>query len=248
MTRESKNALFYDTDSSRYDEQRWTSRSGQFTNRVQQGILQSLCESWQGKRVLEIGPGTARFSVPLSQKENRMTLLDISSEMLETARDKIEKAGVESQIEAYVQGSIYELPFEDATFDHVISLNVFNHLERAGDALKQMARVLKPGSTMLFNYANLHSYYWPVGSRINRKSHAIGQEVFSIWERPSQINEIIRNAGLELIRRVGHVHMPRAMEKLRLLPLVKVMDAASRRAPLSRLAPIHFCLCSKVSR
>ncbi len=84
--------------------------------------------------MLEVGSGTARFSIPLLRKHNHMTLSDISSGMLATARQKIEEAGFGNGVEAYVESSIYELPFADGSFDHTISLNVFNHLERAGDA------------------------------------------------------------------------------------------------------------------
>lgn len=245
MSNEADNASFYNTDSSRYDEQRWESKSGVHTNRVQQRIVQELCHDWSDGRILEIGPGTARFSIPLARQKNKLTLLDISEGMLEMAQTNIEAADLGEQIEAYLQGSVYELPFEDDSFDHVISLNVFNHLENTGDALAQMARVLKPGSTLLFNYANLHSYYWLAGRRINRRATAVGQDVYSVWEKPGLIRRIIEEAGLKPVKRVGHVHMPRAMEKLRLLPLVKVMDGVSRNGALSRWAPIHFCLCRK---
>ncbi len=158
---ESSNRSFYNVDSKTYDRQRWASKGGAFTNRAQQLILQSLCADWQNGSILEVGSGTARFSIPLLQKHNRLTLADISPQMLAEARQKIVEAGAGDGVEAYVEGSIYELPFEDNSFDHTISLNVFNHLERPGDALQQLARVTRPGATLLFNHANLHSFYWP---------------------------------------------------------------------------------------
>ena len=243
--RETSNRSFYDVDSRSYDEQRWNSRGGAFTDRAQQTILQSLCADWNGQRVLEVGPGTARFTIPLLQKQNRMTLTDISPGMLAQARTNIEAAGLGSQVDAYVEHSIYELPFDDNSFDHAISLNVFNHLERPGEALNQLARVTKAGSTLLFNYANLQSYYWLAARRINQRKKAIGQDVYSTWERPSEMRRIIRDAGLELVRVLGQVHVPRAMEKYPIRPVVFVLDKISRRAPLQRLAPFHFCLCRK---
>lgn len=247
MTDESANPTFYDADSAAYDAQRWVSPAGTFTNRVQQSIVAKLCADWTGGNILEAGPGTARFSVPLCQKQNRMTLLDISAQMLEVARQKIEAAGVGASIDDYVQGSIYELPFDDAQFDHAISLNVFNHLKQPGDALRELARVIRPGSTLLFNYANLQSWYWPAARRINRRSTAVGQEVFSVWERPASVRRHIADAGLDLVASRGHVHMPRELERKlgAALPIVRLLDAVSRRAPLRRLAAVQFCLCRK---
>lgn len=242
---ESSNRAFYDVDSQSYDEQRWASKGGAFTDRAQQQILQDLCSDWRDQQVLEVGPGTARFTIPLLKQNNRMTLADISSEMLATARSKIEAAGLGDRVEQYVQTSIYDLAFDDNSFDHAISLNVFNHLERPGDALQQLARVIRPGSTLLFNYANLQSYYWLAARRINQRKRAIGQDVYSTWEKPSEMRETIRSAGLELVRTLGQVHVPRAMEKLPIKPAVYMLDKISRQGPLRRLAPFHFCLCRK---
>ncbi len=65
---ETSNQSFYNVDSQSYDE-RWESKGGAFTNAVQQQILNELCSDWQNGRVLEVGSGTARFSIPLLQAE-----------------------------------------------------------------------------------------------------------------------------------------------------------------------------------
>jgi len=245
--RDSTNKAFYDADSESYDQERWTSRAGRLTNQIQQQILSDLCADWVEKRVLEVGPGTARFSIPLLRRKNRMTLLDISSGMLRKAAANIEAANLSSYVEAYKEGSIYDLPFEDGSFDHAISLNVFNHLERPADALCQLARVIQPGSTLLFNYANLHSYYWPVARQINKRKKAVARDVYSTWEKPREVARFIRAAGLELVRLVGHVHVPQALEAYPVTGVVRVLDFISRRDPLSRFAPFHFCLCRKIA-
>jgi len=248
VTKEAANLEFYDADSGTYDEQRWASKGGEFTNRVQQKIVQDLCADWKGRRVLEVGPGTARFTIPLCRMRNRMTLLDVARQMLEVAQRNIDAAGLGDQVEDYTEGSIYELPFEDADFDHAICLNVFNHLDEAAKALKQLARVVKPGSTLLFNYANLQSYYWPAARRIEKQSTALGRDVYSSWKKPAQMRRIISEAGLDLVTSAGHVHMPRELQKLPMLPLVRMLDAVSRRGPLRRFAPVHFCLCRRHAR
>jgi ubiquinone/menaquinone biosynthesis C-methylase UbiE len=243
--KDASNQSFYDVDSQTYDEQRWHTKGGAFTDRAQQSILQSLCADWNEKRVLEVGAGTARFSIPLLRKHNRMTLVDISSGMLATAKANIEAAELADRVDAYLEESVYELPFDDGSFDHAISLNVFNHLERPGDALKQLARVIRPGSTLLFNYANSQSYYWPAARRINHSKLAIGQNVYSTWERPRDVRAWIRDSGLELVQQLGNVHVPRAIEKYPVYAVVQALDAVSRSGPLRRLAPFQFCLCRK---
>ncbi|NNF44372.1 MAG: methyltransferase domain-containing protein [Phycisphaerales bacterium] len=245
MSKDATNPTFYNADSTQYDRERWTSKAGERVNRVQQEIVADLTGDWRDDRVLEVGPGTARFTIPLCRAGNRVTILDISAGMLAVAQKNIDEAGASAQLEDAIEGSIYELPFEDAAFDHAISLNVFNHLEHAGDALKELARVTKQGSTLLFNFANLHSYFWAAGRRINRTSKAVGQDVYSVWERPADVQRMIEAAGLDVVRKRGNVHTPRAMEKYRLGPVVGALDRLSRQGPMRSLAPVQYCLCRK---
>lgn len=245
MSHEAENQTFYDADAEAYDALRWDTPAGRFTATAQQDILAELCADWRSKTLVEIGPGTARFTIPLARQDNTVTLVDLAPRMLEVARRNIEREGLEERVAAYVHGSIYELPFEDASFDHAISLNVFNHLERPEQALKEMSRVLRPGGTLLFNFANLRSWYWPAARRINRRATAVGQDVYSRWEAPRRVRGAISDAGVELVQMLGHVHVPRAMEKYPLLPIVRLIDAASRHGPLRHVAAVQFCLCRK---
>ncbi len=124
-------------------------------------------------------------------------------------------------------------------------IGVLNHLEKAGDAIKQLARVTKQGSTLLFNFANLQSYFWAAGRRINKSSTAVGQDVYSIWERPSDVARMIDAAGLDVIAKRGNVHTPRAMERYHLGAVVRLLDSLSRQGPMRPLAPVQYCLCRK---
>lgn len=242
---ETDNSGFYSGDSTAYDKQRWESPGGIFTNSAQQDIVNALTNDWHSHDVVEVGPGTARFTIPMAGKSNRVTVVDIAPGMLDVARRNVEAAGQGDAVKAYVEGSIYALPFADSTFDHAISLNVFNHLERVGDAIRQLARVTRPGGTILFNYANLNSYYYLTARRINKTSTAVGQAVYSRWITNASVTRMIADAGLTLEKRVGHVHMPRAMEQHNLLPAVNLLDALSRTGCFRPLAPIQYCYCRK---
>lgn len=45
---------------------------------------------------------------------------------------------------ADITGSIYEIPFDNNTFDTVVSMQVFEHLARPHEAARELFRVLKP--------------------------------------------------------------------------------------------------------
>ncbi len=245
--RDEANAEFYNSDSSTYDDTRWVSKAGAHTASVQQRIVEELTADWRDSEILEVGPGTARFTIPMARKQNRMTLVDISSGMLNVAQTNLANEGLAACVAEAVQGSLYELPLEDARFDHAICLNVLSHLEDSATALKELSRVVKPGGKLLINYPNLESFYWPAARRINARSEAVGQKVFSIWERPRDVLKRLDAAGLAIVARRGHAHVPRALERFHILPVIRGLDLVSRRGPLGRLAPVHFCLCQKTS-
>jgi demethylmenaquinone methyltransferase/2-methoxy-6-polyprenyl-1,4-benzoquinol methylase/phosphoethanolamine N-methyltransferase len=105
-----------------------------------------------GERILEVGCGTGTLSLgakraagPVSQVAG----VDIAPDMLETARRKAAKAGLDVGFQV---GRIEAIPFPDNQFDLVLSSLMLHHIH--GDAAKQqgmreMFRVLKPGGRLL---------------------------------------------------------------------------------------------------
>lgn len=57
------------------------------------------------------------------------------------------------------RGSIYEIPFPDESMDAVLCLEVLEHIEDDGRAVRDIARVLKPNGILVV--AVPYTYYWP---------------------------------------------------------------------------------------
>jgi SAM-dependent methyltransferase len=55
------------------------------------------------------------------------------------------------------QGSVYELPYDTAEFDLVLSFSVFEHLHRYEQGLREVARVLKPDGRFLLGMPAVNS-------------------------------------------------------------------------------------------
>lgn len=106
--------------------------------------------------VLDAGCGTGGLLKALraAQGDWRLTGLDFMPLACELAR---ERTGGE-----IVQGSITELPFGDAAFDAVVSADVVCQVEDGARALREFARCVRPGGTVLVNvpaYRGLWSYH-----------------------------------------------------------------------------------------
>jgi SAM-dependent methyltransferase len=100
-----------------------------------------------GMNVLDVACGTGNATIPAARTGARVTGLDFSAELLAVARERAADAMVEVE---WIEGDAMELPFEDGSFDRVIS--TFGHMF-APDHVRtasEMRRVCRPGGRIAF--------------------------------------------------------------------------------------------------
>ena len=98
-------------------------------------------------RVLEIGVGTGRIAVPVAPHIGQYFGIDISTGMMGKLRAKLTAERVN-----LIQGDATYLPFASKTFDAVIAVHIFPLIPTWRAALKEVARVLKPGAMLLHGW------------------------------------------------------------------------------------------------
>ena len=113
----------------------------------------------QGLEVLDVGCGTGIIStLALERGAARIVCGDISQYMLDVGRSKAGELGYSQRME-FRQLDAESLPFEDASFDLVMSgmtLGLLPNLERA---LSEMVRVLRPGGFLSLS-GHGPEHYW----------------------------------------------------------------------------------------
>lgn len=120
---------------------RWTMRESTFKRRL---VEQAQIE--KGQRVLDLGCGTAILTILIkkSHPEAEVIGLDGDPKILEIAKTKIAKAGLDITLD---HGMAFEVPYPECYFDHVFSRLLFHHLtwENKNRTLGEVLRVLYPG-------------------------------------------------------------------------------------------------------
>jgi ubiquinone/menaquinone biosynthesis C-methylase UbiE len=109
-----------------------------------------------GARVLDLGCGPGRYAVWLAELGYRVTVADLSPELLTIAQEKAAEAGVSFDLATEVDARDLE-PFGAASFDAVLCMGPMYHLVAEADrraAAAEVVRVLRPGSPAFVAFLN----------------------------------------------------------------------------------------------
>src|SRR5215470_10729612 len=99
------------------------------------------------RSLLDLGTGTGRMLELFGADIERGLGLDLSLDMLALARARLERAGLKHC--SVRHGDIYDLALPRDSFDLVIIHQVLHFLDDSGRAIKEAARVLRPGGRLL---------------------------------------------------------------------------------------------------
>lgn len=185
-------------------------------------------------KALDVGCGTGRFLAAMPSVDYELTGIDVSAGMLEEARDR----GLN-----VVEGSSGEMPFEDDSFDLVVTFAVLHHLidpELVRATLREIVRVTGPGGTAVIWDHNPNNPYWKF--LMARLPQDQGDEVLV----PASLimNELRRTPARQVtLRRM--TFMPDFTPKWA-VPAVGTAEQALERVPLLNKIAAHNVAVVKV--
>jgi ubiquinone/menaquinone biosynthesis C-methylase UbiE len=100
-----------------------------------------------GERVLEIGPGTGYYTLDLAGWVGSVEIFDLQQEFLDHVMARAAERGIENIVPT--PGDATDLPYEDDSVDAVVLTAVLGEIPDPGAALREIARVLKPGGRLI---------------------------------------------------------------------------------------------------
>jgi len=135
-------------------------------------------------KTLDIGTGTGLLAIGFAKAFPDMEVvgLDLSEEALQVARENVQKSGVENI--SFEKGDAQAMPFEDGTFDLVISSNTLHLIDNPVKMFNEIQRVLKFEGKFFI-------------SDFKRSWLAIFSQHFRASYTPNEIRELLRQSELK---------------------------------------------------
>ena len=140
---------YFDTVAPQWD----NLRKGFFSEAVREKAF-DVAGVMPGKLAADIGAGSGFVTEGLLKRGLRVIAVERSEAMLEEMRRKFGEGGaVEYRI-----GEAESLPLEDGSVDYVFANMVLHHVDSPSAAIREMARIVKPGGRLIITDLDRHDF------------------------------------------------------------------------------------------
>jgi len=145
--------IAFDPEAKDYDNW-YSTKLGKFVDDIETKTSLHLLDPRKSMKILDVGCGTGNYSIKLSQLGCSVVGVDISENMLQIAKKK--SAALNFDIK-FLHGNSEELPFDDESFDAVISITAIEFFMNPGKSIKEMLRVIKKEGSLVIGTINKDS-------------------------------------------------------------------------------------------
>jgi len=208
---------------------------------IEAGLVE---ERGKGGRVLEAGCGTGLILGRIIGKCPAAIGADLSMGMLLRARER----GL-----TVIQADVTALPFKDAAFDVTFSFKVLSHVESTDGALRELARVTRPGGYVLAEFYNRFSLRCLARAMKGPKkisSTSTDRELYTRYDRWSEImGRVPHGCRLAGVRGIRIFTLHPSMLVLPLIgPLLRFLETRCCDGPLKRFAGFVVLILQRLDK
>ncbi len=182
----------------------WRATSlGAITEAIELRAILGLMGELRGARVLDAGCGDGALVRAAASRGAEVTGVDPDPAMLAAARSRAAGAGLRA---VFLEGRVERLPFPDACFDVVASVTVLCFVPDAASAMREMARVLRPGGCLVIGELGR----WSSWAALRRVRGWLGSETWKAarFRSAAELRALAAQAGLTVTAIRGAVFYP----------------------------------------
>jgi SAM-dependent methyltransferase len=193
---------------------------------------EALAEMFRGVGILEVGVGTGQVALPLHDAGVRVMGVDLSRPMLSKL---LVKAG-DGPPFPLVEGDATSLPFADDAFGGAYLRWVLHLIPNWRAAVREIARILAPGSTFVAALGAYGGYRQEMQARFAEITGISTEPAGLAWNGWDELDAEVASAGLQKLPDIGFTdrdrddleHFMQAIQGNRFSWTWAVSDAATR--------------------
>jgi SAM-dependent methyltransferase len=218
VSESSDKALFYERFAPHFDASMNRYEVNKRLRLVFDGILGS--RDLRNVSLLDAGCGTGLFSLEACRRGASVTSMDVGEGLLAMVAEKCDSTRVVGDLQA--------LPFDDDSFQIVLCTEVIEHVQDPLGAIGELARVLRPGGTLILTTPNR---IWHPAIRLAGALRLRPYEGFENWIGWRTLLRSVERSGLEIERWSGFNALPFLFPAT--YPLIDLLDRLGS-TPLGR--------------
>ena len=193
--------------------ERWWDRNGEFktlhdVNPLRINFIQKFI-SPQNMRIVDVGCGGGILTEGLAKKGADMLGIDLSEDLIDIADLHGLESGVKTNYKKISAEALAEA--EPASFDHVVCMEMLEHVPEPGSVIAACAKMAKPGGYVFFSTLNRKPKAYLlaiVAAEHVLKMLPAGTHDYKTFIKPSELSQSARDAGLELQGMIGIHYNP----------------------------------------
>jgi SAM-dependent methyltransferase len=219
----------------------WVGDSKNKLNQLEQILVRQLLPI-SGQRILDIGCGYGRLADCYLDRFQQVVMFDGSISLLRQAQEVAKERAI------YIAGDVNRLPFCESSFDCVLMIRVFHHVEDSISLLQNINHILANQSSLVFNYSNKRNprfvVRWLLGKvKANPITlNPVGIGTTLIQHHPKDVHLSLTEAGYSIGKYLGAGVMDKFPDIFRKITNSSLLG--ERVAPVlgqKKLAPWIMC-------